>query len=74
MPPMAVRINDWASVPTKPGKALKPIARRVAISIGRAATEEYIVLSAPASAPNAMGNSERPAELLDQVRYAEGLR
>src|SRR5262245_57043243 len=46
--------QDSTSVPTKAGKPPKPMARKVAISTARAATEEYIVLSAPARAPNAM--------------------
>ena len=41
-------------VPTKAEKPPKPIARKVAISDARAATELYMVLSAPASAPSAM--------------------
>ena len=41
-------------MPTKAGKPPKPMARKVAISTARAATELYMVLSAPASAPSAM--------------------
>src|ERR1700751_4233038 len=53
-PPIAARINDSVRVPTKAGRPPNPIARSVAISVVRAATEEDIVLSAPARAPNAI--------------------
>ena len=51
---MAASSSNSASVPTKAGKPPKPMARSVAISVARAATDEYIVLSAPAIAPSAI--------------------
>jgi len=54
MPPMTDKSSDSTSVPMKAGVPPKPIARRVAISTARAATDEYMVLRAPASAPNAI--------------------
>ena len=53
-PPIAASVSDSISVPTNAGTPLNPMARNVAISVARAATDEYIVLSAPASAPNAI--------------------
>ena len=53
-PPIAARTRDSTSVPTNVEKPPNPMARRVAISVARAATEEYMVLSAPASEPNAI--------------------
>ena len=42
-PPIAASVSDSISVPTNAGNPPKPIARSVAISVARAATDEYIV-------------------------------
>ena len=54
LPPITASTSASIKVPKKAGNPPKPMARKVAISVARAATDEYIVLSAPASAPNAM--------------------
>ena len=53
-PPIAASASDSINVPKKAGNPPKPMARNVAISVARAATEEYMVLRAPARAPNAI--------------------
>ena len=51
----------------------KPSARMVAISRPRSATAEYIVLSAPNTAPMAMTTATKPAQHGDQLGHRRGL-
>src|SRR5215510_7327645 len=66
-PPMAASTSDSTSVPTKAGKPPKPMARKVAISTARAATEVEIATLRAGEGAERHGDRERPAELLDEV-------
>ncbi len=49
------------------------MARRVAISVARAATDEYMVLSAPASAPNAIAIASGQPSFWIRSEVCDGL-
>ena len=60
-------------VPKNAAQPEKPMMRKVAISAARAATEEYMVLSAPASAPIAIMMPSTQAMTMNAPRRLRGL-